>query len=105
MFAEIAGRMDDVLVLRDGRRVGRLDPVFKADLKIREAQIVQESFDLVRVRVVPAPGFGPGSVEQIVARLADRLDGVHIEVEEVPWIERTATGKFRAVVSRMHRDG
>ena len=38
----LEGRVDDVLVLADGRRVGRLDPVFKGDLPLREAQIVQE---------------------------------------------------------------
>ena len=54
----IEGRSDDVVVTPEGRRVGRLDPVFKADLAIREAQIVQETRDRVRVLIVPAAGYG-----------------------------------------------
>ncbi len=38
---EALDRLDDVVVTPDGRRVGRLDAVFKADLPIREAQILQ----------------------------------------------------------------
>ena len=48
--------MDDVLYTRDGRRVGRLDPVFKDRVAIREAQVIQDALDVVRVRYVPADG-------------------------------------------------
>ena len=41
----------------DGQRMGRLDPVFKADLPIREAQIIQASLEHIRVRFVPAPEY------------------------------------------------
>jgi phenylacetate-CoA ligase len=39
----VEGRSCDVLFTSDGRRIGRLDPVFKHDLPIHEAQIVQET--------------------------------------------------------------
>ena len=35
-LATVEGRVDDVLLTPDGRRIGRLDPVFKADLPVRE---------------------------------------------------------------------
>jgi len=54
MLDSIEGRSDDVIYTTDGRRIGRLDPVFKSGLPIREAQIIQEGFDLIRVRYVPA---------------------------------------------------
>ena len=38
----IEGRTDDLIKTPDGKLIGRLDPVFKAGFKIREAQIVQE---------------------------------------------------------------
>jgi phenylacetate-CoA ligase len=101
-LASVEGRLDDVVVTPDGTRVGRLDPVFKADLAVREAQIVQERVDLLRVRVVPAPGWRKCDREVIVKRLQDRVGRrMNVVVEEVPVLERTAAGKLRAVVSRL----
>ena len=98
----VEGRSDDVVVTPDGTRVGRLDPVFKSDLAVREAQIVQERVDLLRVRVVPAPGWRERDREVIVKRLQDRVGRrMNVVVEEVPVLERTAAGKLRAVVSRL----
>jgi phenylacetate-CoA ligase len=103
---EVTGRLDDVIVTPEGRRVGRLDTVFKADMRIREAQVVQETFDDVRVHVVPAEGFGPSDAESIRRRLQDRLGpGIRISIEEVAGIPRTSAGKFRAVISRVGSAG
>jgi phenylacetate-CoA ligase len=104
-IAAIDGRDDDVLVTRDGRRVGRLDPAFKAALQIREAQVVQEALDRIRVRYVPAPGFNTESARVLVAQLRDRLGEMDVTLEPVDRIPRTANGKFRAVVSELPRDG
>lgn len=102
LLERIEGRLDDVIVTPDGRRVGRMDPVFKAELSIREAQIVQEEPDLVRVRVVPGAEFGARHEEDLKRRIRLRLgEGVRVEVERVKEIERTANGKFRAVVSKV----
>jgi hypothetical protein len=43
----VLGRTDDVFLSRDGRRIGRLDGVFKSDLGIIEAQVIQESVDRI----------------------------------------------------------
>lgn len=99
-LAQIEGRLDDVLVTPDGRRVGRLDPVFKSDLGIREAQIVQESLNRVVVRVVASNGFKESHAETIVREMRQRLGGdVSVTVERVEEIPRTKAGKFRGVVS------
>ncbi|MEM8934304.1 MAG: phenylacetate--CoA ligase family protein, partial [Acidobacteriota bacterium] len=83
----------------DGRRIGRLDPVFKADLPLLEAQIVQERLDQVRLRVVPAAGFDDATAEALRRRLAERLgDDVTIEIERVERLERGPGGKLRAVI-------
>jgi phenylacetate-CoA ligase len=78
--------------------VGRLDPVFKGGIPLREAQIVQESFKKVRVRYVPAPGFTPGHARSLTERLQARMGPVQVTLEEVEQVPRTRNGKFRAVV-------
>ena len=100
VLASVEGRLDDVLVTRDGRRIGRLDPVFKSDLPIREAQILQDSVDLVRIRIVPADGFTPADGSALADRLRERMGDIEVIVEQVDHIERTRNGKFRAVISR-----
>jgi phenylacetate-CoA ligase len=101
IVAQIEGRADDVVYTRDGRRVGRLDPVFKAHIPVREAQIIQEALDRVRVRYVPASDFTPDAGESIAARLRDRLGDVDVVLESVAEIPRTSRGKFRAVVCNL----
>jgi phenylacetate-CoA ligase len=100
-LASVEGRIDDVLFTRDGRRIGRLDPVFKANLPMIEAQIVQERLDRVRVRYVPAPGFSASAGSSLADRLRDRMGDVEVVLEEVERIPRTSRGKFRAVVCEL----
>ena len=98
MFDEIEGRMDDTLYRRDGRRIGRLDPVFKAQLPIKEAQIVQETFDRVRVRYVPADNWTPEASPRIVEHMRSYIGEIQVILEQVTEVPRGANGKFRAVV-------
>lgn len=98
----VEGRVDDVIITPDGRRVGRLDPVFKADLPIREAQIIQETRDTLRVLYVPTGDYRPADGEALIGRIHDRVgDGMRVTLEAVDAVPRTANGKFRAVISRL----
>lgn len=101
MMDHIEGRADDMLYTTDGRRIGRLDPVFKTHLPVIEAQIIQESFSQVRVRYVPASDFTPEAGESIIARLRDRMGPVQVVLEPVGQIPREPNGKFRAVVCKI----
>lgn len=100
-LARIEGRIDDVLYTVDGRRIGRLDPIFKAQLPVREAQIVQETLDRVRVRYVPAPEFNNAAARELIRRLQARMGAVEVVLEEVAELPRTANGKFRAVICQL----
>lgn len=101
LLTSVDGRVDDVLFTPDGRRVGRLDPVFKARLPVREAQIVQEALDRLRVRYVPAPEYTSAAGRSIIERLQARMGAVEVILEEVNEVPRTANGKFRAVISHI----
>lgn len=101
VLGEVQGRLDDLVVTPDGRRVGRLDHAFKKDLPIRAAQVMQESLHSIKVLVEPAAGFDQRAREEIARSLRDRLGDMNIEVEEVSLIPRGASGKLRGVVSRI----
>lgn len=104
MLGCIEGRIDDVLITRDGRRIGRLDPVFKGTRGIVEAQIVQDDYDKFRVRVVPSEVYSESDGRQIQDSLLARVGEAHVRIEIVDRIKRTSGGKFKAVVRNMPKE-
>ncbi len=101
LLRKIEGRSDDVLYTRDGRRVGRLDPVFKNNLPVVEAQIIQETLDKIRVKFVPAANYNERAGRDLANRLRERMGDVEVKLEKVAAIPRTSRGKFRAVVCHL----
>lgn len=102
VLEEVVGRIEDVVVGPDGREMVRFHGIFVDQPRVREGQIVQEALDRIRVRVVPAAGFGPADEAEIRRRVTQRLGtGVKVIVEMVTEIPRTPGGKFRAVVSEI----
>lgn len=87
----------------DGRRVGRLDPVFKAGWPIREAQVIQESLTTIRVRLVPSEGYDDRIEQEVTRQLRARLGDVSVVFEKVSEIPRGANGKFRSVICQLPR--
>jgi phenylacetate-CoA ligase len=100
----IEGRIDDVLYTADGRSIGRLDPVFKSNLPIQEAQIVQEQLDRIRIRYVPAEDFTPQTARSLIERLQSRMGRVEVLLEPITEIPRGPSGKFRAVICKLPPD-
>jgi phenylacetate-CoA ligase len=104
VLASVEGRKDDVLFTADGRCIGRLDPVFKTNLPVIEAQIIQETLDRIRVRFLPAPDYTAQAGRSIIARLKERMGDVEVVLEAVDEIPRGANGKFRAVICNLSLD-
>lgn len=101
MLGHVEGRTDAVLVTRDGRLIGRLDPVFKGARGIIEAQVVQDDLDHFRIRVVPGRDYTDADGRVIANNLAQRLGSGEVRIEVVSEIERTPAGKFRAIVCNL----
>jgi phenylacetate-CoA ligase len=98
---EIFGRNDDLVITREGRRIGRLDTVFKKDLGILEAQIVQEDYERFTLNLVPDATYQENTTQIIVESLKERVGEVQVEVVLMDKIPRSKMGKFRAVISRV----
>lgn len=101
MLASLEGRTDDEIITPGGRRIGRLDPVFKGDLPIREAQIVQLEIDRILVRVVPTPGWNDETEERLRKELTRRVGTsirIDVSTQDQP-LPRGPGGKLRSVVS------
>ena len=102
VLAAINGRVEDVVVTPDGRRVGRLDHAFKDALNVKEAQLIQDQVDRLVVRLVPRPGYGAEDERMILAELRLRLGpSLAIVFETAGAIPRESNGKLKFVVSRV----
>jgi phenylacetate-CoA ligase len=95
----IIGRMDDVIVTPDGRKIGRLSPVLKG-FPVQEAQYIQESNDTLRVLLVKGAGFTDADAKNICQELQKRLGPLmQVKLEYTLEIPRGARGKYRNIVS------
>jgi phenylacetate-CoA ligase len=101
VMASIEGRADDVLVTSDGRAAGPLDPIFDGLDAIREAQIVQEQLDRVRVLVAATAAFSEMHERSITLGVRERMGEVQVIVDRVETVPRTSNGKLRAVVCNL----
>ncbi len=102
LISGIEGRTNDMLITRDGRHVYWLNPVFYG-LPVCEAQIIQETLELIRVRYVPTPDFTELAAQTIIDRLRSRMGDIEVRLEQVEEVPRGPKGKFRAVVCKVGR--
>lgn len=98
----IEGRVEDVVIAPDGRRVGRLTSVARDLDGVTAMQFVHERPDALVARVVFEGALPDDVRDEIARRLAERVGAsMRVEVEQVERLERTARGKVRGVVNRV----
>lgn len=106
VFLDVDGRVEDYVVTPDGRWIGRLDHIFKEQRDIAEAQILQDEADAIEVRLIRQPSFSDDSEAKLLREIRSRLgNDIRIDLNFVDEIPREANGKFRAVKSRVGRNG
>lgn len=104
VFLEVDGRVEDYVLTPDGRLIGRLDHVFKQQLEVAEAQILQDTKDAIEVLIIPRDDYTELSARRLMKEIRSRLgDEIKITIKPVDSIPREPNGKFRAVKSRVGR--
>lgn len=100
---KILGRMDDVIITPDGRRVGRLSPVLKG-FPVKEVQYIQKNKDSVDVLIIKDNGYTGKTDNDIISELAKRLGHeIKINIKYTQAIKRGNGGKFKTVISYINR--
>ena len=102
--SSLEGRVDDVVLLADGTRVGRLGVAFQGIPNLTYAQIVQETVSSISVNLVTNRQFGTGDQQVLETKLRSRLNNelkiTFNKIEEKDII-KTSAGKYKLVVSRL----
>lgn len=103
-ISSIEGRVDDVVLLEDGTRIGRLGVAFQGIPHLRYAQIIQEDTNGIKVNIVTTPDFKKPEQDLLEKKLRQRLNKsleiIFNKVEECDII-KTHSGKFKLVVSKV----
>jgi phenylacetate-CoA ligase len=69
---------------------------------VAQLQIIQETLQRFRFRIVRGPDFGPGSLRRIGELVLERFGpGVGFEIEHVERIPQEPSGKYRFCISRV----
>jgi phenylacetate-CoA ligase len=96
----IDGRIEDYVLTPDGRKIGRLDHIFKDMVRIRECQIVQNDLSQLTFHVVRGRGYSDADEAALLAEARRRLGPlIRIEITYQEALQRTSRGKLRFVVS------
>lgn len=97
-LAGINGRLDDYIETPDGRRIGRIDHIFKGLSGIKEAQVIQTKLDRCLVKIVGQFDNSQLIIDTIIANFKQRTSPeMKIEIEFVNEIPKGPNGKFRGV--------
>jgi phenylacetate-CoA ligase len=104
LMEDVSTKAEDIIALRDGRMISPsvLTHPFKPMYSIEESQIIQEDYDLVVIKLVPNEKYCDADTNHLITEFAARLGmNVKIKIEKVDSLERTKSGKFKWVVSKV----
>ncbi|MEZ5550319.1 MAG: hypothetical protein R3E82_05485 [Pseudomonadales bacterium] len=104
LMSDVTTKAEDIISLSDGRLISPsvLTHPFKPMHSVSESQIVQNTQDSIEIRIVPREGYSTADTEHLLSEFSKRLGkNVSVSVKLVEKIERTASGKFKWVVSNV----
>lgn len=108
-MCDVCGHFLDVIVRRDGTLVSpglfthAIGSMHYTD-RIEKVQIVQEDFDIIRIRLVASGELPEAELAEIESLLkAGMGDDCHIEFEYVDSLPPSQSGKFQHVISHVER--
>ncbi|UUA71402.1 hypothetical protein [Cellvibrio sp. QJXJ] len=101
ILQDVQGRVDDLIYMKDGTPVGRLDPIFKGGTGIKAAQIFQNKEGDIELRIIPDSSYCESLGAALKAELIKRVGGdCSIDLMLIDEIEKSSNGKFKSVISR-----
>jgi phenylacetate-CoA ligase len=101
VIQSIYGRKDDLILLKDNRKVCQIDTIFDPHLNIKEGQIIQETLDDFLIRVVPNENWGQSDINFMKRAMKKRIGEVNVRIETVNKLKRDWNGKFRVIISKV----
>tara|TARA_R110001583_G_scaffold145875_1_gene297879 strand:- start:1244 stop:2617 length:1374 start_codon:yes stop_codon:yes gene_type:complete len=99
---EIEGRVEDVIIGKNGQQMVRFHGVFLNIKALIMAQVIQQTAELIIIKLVVENNFDINNEQLIKERIISQLGAINIIFEYVSEIEKTKNGKFKAVISNLN---
>jgi len=99
----IAGRVEDVVIGKDGREMVRFHGIFVGLPNLQATQVIQESMGKFKIKFVSDHPLSEKEQVTIRQRMRSQLGEIDLELERVLSIPLSKNGKARAVISHVLR--
>ncbi|MBN9483470.1 MAG: hypothetical protein BGO70_13390 [Bacteroidetes bacterium 43-93] len=103
LIEEITGRIEDVVIGKDGREMVRFHSLFTGMPNIIKGQVVQEDINNIRLNIVSEQPLSDGEKDILKKKVYSQLGEVNVQIFEQKEIFCGINGKFRAVISNVKR--
>lgn len=98
----ISGRVEDIIVGPDGRKLNLLSTLFNGMDHIVAAQIVQHTLSSFEIKIIPENGFDKHASEKVLREnLCIRLGNIDVKFTYVDKLPVAPNGKVKAVISHI----
>lgn len=102
LILTVDGRLEDIIKLKDGSQIGRLDFIFKDMVHVAAAQIVQKSYELLEIHIVRSSRYADNDERELTHMLNKYFAGrIKWRIVYCSEINRTSNGKLRMVKSEL----
>ncbi len=98
---DIVGRIEDVIIGKDGRKMVRFHGLFVDIEGLKSAQIIQHTLEDIEIKLVVQSKFDKTKEATITKRLESQLEQLNITYTYVNNLPRTSNGKIKAVISNL----
>ncbi len=98
---EIEGRIEDVIIGKNGQKMVRFHGLFVGIPLLKSAQVIQKKMDKILINLVVEPKFDKNKETVISNRLITQLGTMEIEYCYLNEIKKSENGKFKAVISEI----
>lgn len=101
VLARVEGRVSEIIVGKNGKYYSCQSPrLFGADIPgIEQMQVIQDSLDLIEVKIVPGPAWSQASEQLLVDRMKGLLGDTQVHITPVEHIPPAPSGKYRFTIS------
>lgn len=100
---EIVGRLEDVVVGKDGREMVRFHGIFINIPSIIEAQVIQHTLVDFEIKIVSNGNLSDQDMNTIKNRMKSQLGDIEIKINQVESLPRETNGKLKAVISHVKK--
>jgi len=102
LIDHIVGRLEDYIITKDGRYVGRLDHIFKNVKHVRNAQLIQNEIGKLIIRIEKEDSYASSNEKIILRESKNRLGKeINITFEYINNIPKNKNGKFSFIIQNL----